>query len=505
MMASDAGERPEADDVDPDQRPDQHVDAADGVERRGATGSARSASAMTLRAARKRQGQGQHRRDERAEKGDGDGLEQRHARRARDAPSCPDRAAASARVDLAQAVTMPDSETSAAEEAEVGHAEQQQDDGQRRPRGRRSRSRPRWRPAGPEMLRMAVADGREVDRPGAAGVIALSSRPIRRWRTALGDESITITVTMISTRMARDVGVVELADRLDQVLADAAGADEAHDGGAAHIDLEAQQRVADEVRQRPAAGRAKRMAIGPRRAGRRRRPRPASCRCSRPPRRTACRARPVVWMATASTPAIGPSPKAITKISAKTSSGTVRQNSQKRAHGEAQPAAAAPRLAAARKQRHEARRARPAACRHRRSAASRRAAGASAAGPRTTRRGRSRRAGRTSSMEQAARCSSVKRSILSKKLAGDRPRPTSHDSAIARPRAWREPSTGCAALGARREARIGAEHRRRSAAAGGQSEAAETRMRRGGWDRTRRRVTELPRVSSSACAARRRT
>ena len=37
-----------------------------------------------------------------------------------------------------------------------------------------------------------------------------------------------------------------------------------------------------------------------------------------------------MWITTASTPAIGPSPKAITNISAKTSSGTVRQSSQKR-------------------------------------------------------------------------------------------------------------------------------------------------------------------------------
>ena len=58
-------------------------------------------------------------------------------------------------------------------------------------------------------------------------------------------------------------------------------------------------------------------------------------------------------MATASTPAIGPSPKAITNISAKTSSGTVRQSSQKRrtsirSHGRGET------LAAARKQRKKA-------------------------------------------------------------------------------------------------------------------------------------------------------
>ncbi len=39
---------------------------------------------------------------------------------------------------------------------------------------------------------------------------------------------------------------------------------------------------------------------------------------------------PSVWMTTASTPAMGPRPKAITNRSAKTSSGTVRHSSQKR-------------------------------------------------------------------------------------------------------------------------------------------------------------------------------
>ena len=47
---------------------------------------------------------------------------------------------------------------------------------------------------------------------------------------------------------------------------------------------------------------------------------------------------PVVWIAIASTPAIGPRPKAMTKISAKTMPGTVRANSSrrstmKRSHG----------------------------------------------------------------------------------------------------------------------------------------------------------------------------
>ena len=44
-----------------------------------------------------------------------------------------------------------------------------------------------------------------------------------------------------------DVGIVEFADRLHQVLADAAGADEAEHRRAAHVDLEAQQREAGEA------------------------------------------------------------------------------------------------------------------------------------------------------------------------------------------------------------------------------------------------------------------
>ena len=45
-----------------------------------------------------------------------------------------------------------------------------------------------------------------------------------------------------------DVRVVEFADRDHELLPDAAGTDEPHYRGAAHIDLEAQQRVAGEAR-----------------------------------------------------------------------------------------------------------------------------------------------------------------------------------------------------------------------------------------------------------------
>ncbi len=43
------------------------------------------------------------------------------------------------------------------------------------------------------------------------------------------------------------VGIIELAHGLDEVLPDTAGADEPHYGGAAHVDLEAQQRVGGEI------------------------------------------------------------------------------------------------------------------------------------------------------------------------------------------------------------------------------------------------------------------
>src|SRR3984957_2937997 len=54
-----------------------------------------------------------------------------------------------------------------------------------------------------------------------------------------------------------DIGIIELADRGDQLHPDAAGADEAHHGRAAHIDLKAKQRVTGEaghdLRQHPKA------------------------------------------------------------------------------------------------------------------------------------------------------------------------------------------------------------------------------------------------------------
>ena len=52
-----------------------------------------------------------------------------------------------------------------------------------------------------EVLRMAAADGAEIDRE-ARRHQCFSCRPIRRWRTCEVSVSITDTVMTISTRMA---------------------------------------------------------------------------------------------------------------------------------------------------------------------------------------------------------------------------------------------------------------------------------------------------------------
>ena len=144
--------------------------------------------------------------------------------------------------DLAQPADA--GEQLAVEEAELAHGEDQQGEGCSRNGDRPS--------GGGDRSAGSAADGGRAwrrDRPATArGISGFSCRPIRRWRTCEVSVSITDTVMTISTRMRRHVGIVELADRLDQVLADAAGADEAHDRGAAHVDLEAQQRVAHEIR-----------------------------------------------------------------------------------------------------------------------------------------------------------------------------------------------------------------------------------------------------------------
>ena len=116
------------------------------------------------------QRQGQYGRRQRAEEGDGDGLEQRHAERPRMRPA--------ARVgrqhqadDLDQARAS--GEQRAAEEAELRHAEQQQGES----RDARQQGQQALAVEAGEMLRMAVSDGDKIDR-GTALHQRLSSRPI---------------------------------------------------------------------------------------------------------------------------------------------------------------------------------------------------------------------------------------------------------------------------------------------------------------------------------------
>src|SRR3954465_10255917 len=80
-------------------------------------------------------------------------------------------------------------------------------------------------------------------------VVVYSVR-VRTRKTA--GESILVAAVFRRSKVfgfSRGQSIVEFPDRLDQVLADAAGPDEAEHGGAADIDLEAQQGVADEAGQ----------------------------------------------------------------------------------------------------------------------------------------------------------------------------------------------------------------------------------------------------------------
>ena len=215
------------------------------------------------------------------------------------------------------------------------------------------------------------AGSRGQRRRGAAGGAAHAARPpSSRWRSRPVSGVDDDDGQDDQHQQRGDVVVVEFADRLDQVLADAAGADEAQHRGAADIHLEAQQGVAREARQHL------------RHHGEARHLRPAGAGGARALHRLhvdvlhhlgeqlAERAQRVEAMA--STPGSGPSPKAMTKIRAKTISGTVRQNSSSRA---SPPSAAARRARCWRPRagRAGSRRAPRAACRHRPSAACRRA------------------------------------------------------------------------------------------------------------------------------------
>ena len=323
-----AGERAEADDVDPDQRPDQRIDAADRIEK----AAHRKADELRRNDVPRRQQadrQRHHGRQRGAEQRD----RQRLAQRRRDRP-----AATSPGSGGIISIAIQPSWLQAGQHSLPAR------NPARPGRRRTARTRPVRSPArrGAPMRGRSNTSGyraRELVgiRAACSCAHARASLPNRRPRSQPVAISMTNTVTMISQQDRADVGVVELADRDDEFLADAAGADEAHHRGAAHVDLEAQQRVAGE------AGRHLRQ-HGEAHAGRsslRRssaRPRPASCRRSRRSRKTALPSAPVEWIAIASTPAIGPRPKAITKISANTMSGTVRQNSRSaattnRSHG----------------------------------------------------------------------------------------------------------------------------------------------------------------------------
>ena len=123
----------------------------------------------------------------------------------------------------------------------------------------------------------------------------------------------------------------------DEFLPDAAGADKAHHRGFANVDLEAQQRIAGDSRPPPAATRANRMQDS-QLAPVERTPSTGFMSAFSTISENSFPSAPVEWIAIASTPAIGPRPKAMTKISANTMPGTVRANSSrrrmtKRSHG----------------------------------------------------------------------------------------------------------------------------------------------------------------------------
>ena len=72
---------------------------------------------------------------------------------------------------------------------------------------------------------------------------------MRRWRTFSQIRSITMIVSDDHQHDRAHVLVVVEADGLIELLADAAGADEADDGGRADVQLEPPQRVGGEVGQ----------------------------------------------------------------------------------------------------------------------------------------------------------------------------------------------------------------------------------------------------------------
>ena len=145
------------------------------------------------------------------------------------------------------------------------------------------------------------------------------------------------------------LGLMVAADRQAQHLADAAAADRADDGRGAHVDLERAAARSSGSSAAPAARcrtRRARPSWRRPRAGLRR----ASCRRSRPPRRTSCRARRRCGCATATIAGDRPEREDRQEEAGDHDLGKGAQDFQEAAHEEAQPALRRSMLRAAKKQ-----------------------------------------------------------------------------------------------------------------------------------------------------------
>ena len=197
--------------------------------------------AVTLRAASRASGRASTAADSVPRKRDGDGLEQRHAESPRMRPA--------ARIGRQHQADDLDQRADCRRAAcrRRSRAGPCRTAAGRRPRRRVSRVSRRWRSKRAKCCgwRSRMATRSTVGRRGHQRL----SSPADQAMAHLGGQRVDDRHRDQDQQQdGRDVGIVELADRLDQVLADAAGADEAHDGRFAHVDLEAQQRVAHEIR-----------------------------------------------------------------------------------------------------------------------------------------------------------------------------------------------------------------------------------------------------------------
>ena len=190
-----AGERAEADDVDPDQRPDQRIDAADGVEpaarqemhdrgwrRRCAPPEAERqgedappAACRGRRSPASRPAPADRSGREPTSPGSGGSISTTKS------PSCRARRRAAERESRAARP-----KTKSADQRDERRCQSLE------PRHSRGRNSSGWRAAS------AARSASIGERP----FIGRASRPISAWRSALGDESMSMTVTMISNRMA---------------------------------------------------------------------------------------------------------------------------------------------------------------------------------------------------------------------------------------------------------------------------------------------------------------